>query len=172
MEANHIPAYAINQLEMWQPETFDPVAIEKDLAMAEFIGMTTRRVFLHNLLWQNDSARFISRIEIFLQIAARHNVKPLFVIFDSWWDPNPQSGLQRQLTPGIHNLGWVQSPGLSALLNPTEHARLESYVKGLLSHFANDSRILAWDLWNEPDQSNHGLYNWKYFANYIADSKK
>ena len=29
--------------------------------------------------------------------------------------------------------------------------RLEAYVKGVVGAFANDPRMLAWDIWNEPD---------------------
>jgi hypothetical protein len=48
---NYIPATAINQLEMWQEETFDPFLIDKELSWAACIGFNTIRVFLHHLLW-------------------------------------------------------------------------------------------------------------------------
>src|SRR4051812_18988297 len=48
--ANFIPSNAINQLEMWQPETFDTATINRELGWAESIGMNTSRVFLHDLL--------------------------------------------------------------------------------------------------------------------------
>lgn len=56
--ANYVPANAINELEMFQAETFDPATIDKELAMAEGIGMNTMRVFLHDLLWQQDAEGF------------------------------------------------------------------------------------------------------------------
>ena len=54
--SNYLPATAINQLEMWQAETFDPVWIETELTWAEGLGMNTMRVFLHDLPWKQDSA--------------------------------------------------------------------------------------------------------------------
>lgn len=48
-------------------------------------------------------------------------------------------------------LGWVQSPGALALTNPSEYPRLEAYVKDVVGAFANDDRVLYWDLWNEPN---------------------
>src|SRR6476620_9814648 len=53
--SNFLPSTAINQLEMWQAETFDPTTIDRELGWAEGLGMTTMRVFLHDLPWQQDA---------------------------------------------------------------------------------------------------------------------
>jgi len=156
--ANFLPSNAINELEMWQPETFDPTTIDRELGWAEAIGMNTMRVFLHNLLWEQDPQGFQKRIDTFLSIAARHHIKPVFVLFDSCWDPYPKLGPQHPPIPGVHNSGWVQAPGISVLTDATQYPRLESYVKGVVGAFANDERILAWDVWNEPDNANDSSY--------------
>lgn len=148
---NYIPATAINQLEMWQAATFDAPRIEKEFTWAQGMGMTTMRVFLHDLLWQQDAPGFKRRIGQFLAIAARHGIKPIFVLFDSCWDPHPKLGPQHPPIPGVHNSGWVQGPGADALADPKQAARLEGYVKDIVGSFAHDDRILAWDVWNEPD---------------------
>jgi hypothetical protein len=149
--SNYIPSDAINQLEMWQADTFNPAQIEKELAWAQAIGMNTMRVFLHDQLWQQDAQGFTQRIEQFLVIAQRHGIKPLLVFFDSCWDPNPKLGPQRPPIPGVHNSGWVQSPGRSGLADVANYPKLKAYVQGVIRAFANDQRILGWDLWNEPD---------------------
>ena len=156
--SNYIPSTAINELEMWQADTFDPKRIDIELGWAESLGLNTMRVFLHDLLWKQDSAGFKKRIDIFLSIAQKHKIRPLFVLFDSCWDPNPKLGKQHAPTPGVHNSGWVQSPGASALKDPVQYLRLEGYVKGVVGAFANDKRILGWDVWNEPDNTNDGSY--------------
>jgi hypothetical protein len=151
--SNYIPADAINQLEMWQAETFNPTLIDKELGWAEGIGMNTMRVFLHDQLWQQDAEGFKKRIDVFLSIAAKHGIKPLFVIFDSCWDPNPKLGPQHPPIPGVHNSGWVQSPGTAGLADTAHYPRLKAYVQGVIGAFKNDERILGWDLWNEPDNA-------------------
>ena len=156
--SNYIPATAINELEMWQPETFDPSQIDKELAWAQSIGLNTVRVFLHDLLWQQDPPAFKKRIDTFLAIADKHHIRSLLVLFDSCWDPNPKLGVQRDPKPGIHNSGWVQSPGASALADTTQYPRLEAYVKGVVGAFAHDKRVLGWDVWNEPDANGLGNY--------------
>jgi hypothetical protein len=156
--SNYIPATAINELEMWQADTFDPKRIDLELGWAEAIGLNTMRVFLHDLPWQQDATGFKKRIDTFLQIAAKHHIKPLFVLFDSCWDPEPRLGKQHTPRPGVHNSGWVQSPGAKALQDPAQYSRLEAYVKGVVAAFANDERVLGWDIWNEPDNGNGGSY--------------
>jgi hypothetical protein len=143
---------------MWQADTFDPTTIDRELGWAAGIGMNTMRVFLHNLLWEQDPQGFQQRIDAFLIIAARHHIRPVFVLFDSCWEPFPKLGPQHPPIPGVHNSGWVQAPGAAVLADPAQYPRLESYVKGIVGAFANDPRILAWDLWNEPDNGNDSSY--------------
>ena len=156
--ADFLPSTAINELEMWQGDTFDEPTIDRELGWAENIGMNTMRVFLHNLLWEQDPKGFTQRIDQFLVIAARHHIRPVFVLFDSCWDPLPRLGPQHPPIPGVHNSGWVQAPGAEILADPTKYPQLEQYVKGVVGAFANDPRILAWDVWNEPDNVNNGSY--------------
>lgn len=156
--SNYIPKDAINELEMWQEATFDPAEIDKELGWAEGMGMNTMRVFLHDLLWQQDAPGFKKRLDQFLTIAARHHVRPLLVLFDSCWDPLPQLGPQHPPIPGVHNSGWVQSPGAKALGDVGQVPRLKAYVEGVVGAFSKDDRILGWDVWNEPGSDTTGSY--------------
>jgi len=149
--ANYINASSINQLEMWQAESFNPAEIDRELGWAQAMGLNTMRVFLHDALWAQDAAGYRKRIDTFLAIAARHNIKPLLVLFDSCWDPHYQLGPQHPPIPGVHNSGWVQGPGAKALNDPAQEPRLQAYVKGVVGAFANDKRVVGWDVWNEPD---------------------
>ena len=158
---NYLPATAISQLEMWQAETFDPQRIDLELGWAEGIGMSTMRVFLHDLVWQEGSEAYKHRIDAFLAIAMKHHIRPMFVLFDSCWDPSPMQGKQHEPVPGVHNSGWVQGPGMAALQDPAQEPRLEAYVKGVVGAFGQDARVLGWDIWNEPDNDNHSSYGTK-----------
>lgn len=165
--SNFIPSTAINQLEMWQAASFDTATINRELGLAESIGMNTMRVYLHDLLWDQDSTGFVKRMNTFLEIAQRHKIKPMFVLFDSCWDPFPKLGTQRAPTPFVHNSGWVQSPGYEALQDPKQYPRLERYVKGVVRNFRNDKRVLAWDVWNEPDNTNNSSYGKRELPNKV-----
>ena len=149
--ANYIPSNAINELAMFQAATFDPAINDRELGLAESIGMNTARVFLQDQLWQQDPAGFKQRLNTFLEIAAKHHIRPLLVLFDSCWETNPHLGPQHPPIPGVHNSGWVQSPGKQRLLDASVEPQLKDYVTGIVGAFKDDPRILGWDIWNEPD---------------------
>jgi hypothetical protein len=155
---NFAPSNAINQLEMWQADTFDPETIDRELGWAKSIGFNTVRVFLHEMPWQEDREKYFNRVDKFLEVAARHGIRPMLVLFDGVWDPDPQSGPQRRPRTGVHNSGWVQSPGRVVLADPKKQDALKPYVTDVIKRYGNDDRVLAWDLFNEPDNPNSNSY--------------
>jgi hypothetical protein len=154
---NYAPSSAVNQLEMWEAETFDPITIDRELGWAANLGFNSIRVFLHDLLWAHDPKGLLERMETFLNIADSHQIGVMFVLFDSVWNPFPAPG-KREYKIGVHNSGWLQSPGIEILGDVSRHDELEGYVKGVISHFANDKRVHVWDLFNEPCNMNLSSY--------------
>ena len=155
---NYTPAYAINQLEFWQAETFDTAAIDKELGWAGDLGFNVIRVYLHDLLWQQDSTGLLKRMDQFLTIADRHGIGTMFVLFDGVWNPFPKVGQQPAPKPHVHNSGWVQSPGAELLKDTANYGPLKAYAQGVLRHFGSDKRVILWDLFNEPDNDNGGRF--------------
>jgi hypothetical protein len=151
-----IPSTAINQLDMWQAETFDTVTINRELGWAEDIGMNSMRVYLHHAAWEIDKEGFKNRMNQYLTIADRHHISTLFTIFDDCWNPTYQAGRQPEPKPGMHNSGWIRDPGDILFTDTTIINTLELYVKDVLTTFAQDKRIVLWDLYNEPGNSGYG----------------
>ncbi|KAL4509312.1 hypothetical protein ABPG72_018243 [Tetrahymena utriculariae] len=148
---NFIPSTAVNQLEMWQAESFDPTTIERELSQASSIGFNTIRVFLHYLAWGEDKSSFKQRMHTFLNITEQFNIKTTFVLFDDCWNNDPHVGQQPAPIPGVHNSQWVQCPGVAQPV----YGYYQEYVQDILTEFAEDSRVLFWDLYNEPGNSNY-----------------
>jgi hypothetical protein len=166
---NYLPSTAINQLEMWQAETFDPFVIDKELTWAEELGFNTVRIFLHNLVWEQDPKSYLQRLDKFLDIAFKHGIKSMLVLFDSVWDPFPKPGKQPAPRPNIHNSRWVQCPGYYILNDCKRYDGLQGYVQGIVAHFKDDERVLLWDLFNEPDNMNLTSYKDKYYVQHKAE---
>jgi len=155
---NYTPRTAINQLEFWQAETFDPKTIDEELGWARDIGFDALRVYLHHIPHRQDAEAYYKRIEEFLGIAEKHGIRVMFVLLDDCWDPNPRAGKQRKPKPHLHNSGWVQCPGTDILGRPERHEQMKPYVAGVISRFRHDKRVLAWDLYNEPGNENSKKY--------------
>ena len=156
--ADYIQSNTVNQIEMFQQDAFDADRVDLELGWAESLGMNTIRVFLHSLLWEHDSGGLQSRMRKLLKVAEKHKMKVIFVLFDSSGDPYPDPGHQRQPKPGIRDSLWVQSPGAKGLTDPKAMEAALSYAQELVADFNIDNRILAWDVWNEPDNTNTGRY--------------
>ena len=140
--ANFLPSTAINQLEMWQAETFDSATIDRELGWAQNIGFNTMRVYLHSVAWKQDPQGFKERMNRYLNISDKHGIKTLFVFFDDCWNPVPKPGTQPAPKPGVHNSGWVQDPGQAASSDTTLFPELEKYVTDVMTRFKTDKRIL------------------------------
>ena len=153
---NFVPSTAVNQLEMWQGDSFDPETINRELGWAALCSLNSVRVFLHDLAWEADPEGFKKRVNTYLGIAQRHGIRTMFVLFDDCWNDNPKVGKQPEPVPGVHNSGWLQSPGKKIVNDPTSWARLERYVRDIVGSFAADRRIIMWDLYNEPGNSGQG----------------
>jgi hypothetical protein len=166
--ANFTPSTAINQLEMWQAATFDPTTIDRELGYAESIGFNAMRVFLHSLAWKQDPKGFKQRMDQYLAIADKHHIQTLFVFFDDCWNKVPQAGTQPAPKPGVHNSGWMQDPGDPASRDSATFMALRPYVTDVLTSFAHDKRILLWDLYNEPGNSDKGKASLPLLRNVFA----
>ena len=146
---NYTPAYAQNQIAFWAAETFDPQAIDRELAAAERIGMNALRVYLHDQAWRADPEGFLGRLDLFLALAAGRGHRVLLVLFDDCWH-EPVPGPQAAPVPGVHNSRWARSPGRARLLDRSGWGELQDYVRALAARFGEDERVLAWDVYNEP----------------------
>ena len=149
--ANFNPSTSINQLEFWQEDTYDQETIERELEWSAELGMNMHRVYLHNLLWDQDSIGFLERVDNYLEISDSKGIKTLVVLLDDVWHPIPKLGKQPEPIPFVHNSGWVQAPGAEILGDSSRHDEVKNYIKGVIAHFSDDKRIVGWDLYNEPD---------------------
>jgi len=148
--SNFQPSTAINQLEMFQKETFDPTTIDRELGWASDLGFNCMRVYLHHLLWTTDKNGFKKRLNEYLSISSKHGIKTVFVFFDDCWNDSYTPGKQPAPKPGVHNSGWVRDPGTMIYNHPDTMIVLEQYVSDILTTFGKDDRVLMWDLYNEP----------------------
>jgi len=155
---NFLPSSAINQLEMFQAETFDLDILNKEIGWAKDLGFNSLRVYLHDLLWDEPNNLF-NKLDAFLDICTLHSIRPILVLFDDCHRPFPKKGQQPLPVTGVHNSGWKQSPGMALVhaihdetISKEELLRLEGFVKGILEKYKTDERILMWDLYNEPGQ--------------------
>jgi len=168
---NFIPSCAINQIETWQAESFDAATMDRELGLAEGIGFNTVRVFLHDLVWEADPDGFKGRLGAFLDLCKKHRIRAIVTFFTNGcygFEGEPRLGKQPDPVPGVHNSGWVQTPGAANVNDPSKWGRLEKYVKDVVGTFARDERVLLWCLYNEPENTKKGARSLPLMRNVFA----
>jgi hypothetical protein len=152
---NYVTSTAVNSTEMWQDESFDAAAMERELALASRYGYNSCRVFLQYLVWREEGEVFARNFERFLAMAGKNGLTVLPILFDdcAFAGKEPYLGKQDEPKPGIHNGGWTPSPGFTLADDPARQGSLKEYVQSLVGAHENDGRIIAWDLYNEPGNS-------------------
>ena len=155
---NYLPRSAVNTTQMWQAETFDPKTIDEELAWAQQAGYNSARVFIQYVVWRADPDGLKQRIGQFLTMADRHGIATMPVLFCdcSFAGREPYLGPQSEPVPGVHNSGWVPSPGLQRVTDQEAWPDLQRYVRDIVGSFGQDPRVVVWDLYNEPGNSNMG----------------
>jgi len=86
---NYVPSTAGNTTEFWQAESFDPVTIDRELYWARSLGFNTCRVFVQYLVWEADPEGLKARFTRFLEMAGRHGITVMPVLFDDCAFGNP-----------------------------------------------------------------------------------
>lgn len=150
---NYLPRTAVNATEMWQRESFDIPTIAQELKWARRLGFNSLRIFLPFIVWEEDAAGMKSRLDNFLDVAADLGFRSVPVFFDdcAFSGAEPRLGKQPDPVPGIHNSRWTPSPGTRfSEVESGPQTALRAFVQETIASLMSDSRILMWDLYNEP----------------------
>ncbi len=151
--ANYTPAYAVNQIQFWHD--FRAQVVERELAAARrYFGISTLRVYLHNINFDEEAEVFLANIERFLTICDRHGIKPGFVFFD---DCHRDNGIfldgPTTAVKGYHNGRWAWCPQ-KRQRDPEDLEKFKPYVQEVIRRHKTDARILWWEIFNEPNMRN------------------
>jgi hypothetical protein len=155
---NFLPSTAVNDVEMWRRETFDPATIDRELGWARSLGFNSVRVFVNYVVWEADAEGLRQRFAAFLEIAAKHRISAMPVLLDdcNFAGREAKAAPQPDPIPGIHNSQWVSSPPLGVVTDRAAWPKIEQYVQGMVGAFGRDRRVVVWDLYNEPGNSGLG----------------
>lgn len=144
--ANYIASYARNAAEVWS--RFDGEIVDRELGCAQRLGLNSVRVWLDCRPYQTDPALMLSRIDQFLNLCAKHELRAMLVLFDSC-GVEPDDFREHGETFDPHWRRWTANPGYDSL-GPEHWEKLEAYVKDIVGAHLKDPRVLAWDVVNEP----------------------
>jgi len=133
---NYQPSYGSSGFELWQK--FDRPTIDKELGQGRrlFPKMRAIRLWLSWDSYIRNPQLFEERFNAALTCASMHGLVVMPVLFNRWHDYALDYG-------GIY---------IDQLLLPGNKRRklFQPYLESIVGKHANDPRIFAWDLCNEP----------------------
>lgn len=135
-----MPSTASTSVAAWL--RFDPDLIDRELGYARRLGLNAVRVFLQIVAYEQDPGAFLANLDRFVETADRHGLRTLFVLFDSCFGLEPSVAL-------ADSKMWVNNPGYSRIA-AADWGPLETYVRGIVTRFRGDRRLIGWDVMNEP----------------------
>ncbi|THF80378.1 glycoside hydrolase 5 family protein [Cohnella fermenti] len=165
---NYIPSGCINLIEIWQEYGFERVAadMERELDLARSIGLNAVRMLLPFEVWRYQRDGFMERLERVLRMLDSRRMQLMPVFFDDCgrgpaenYDPLPSFGPQPEPQPGHHGGGPAapcpnsRNPHYHYSDDRTNWPDMKRFVQDVAGAHRHDSRVLAWDIWNEPGNS-------------------
>ena len=148
---NYQPSFGRTGVEIWI-DRFDGAAVERELGLGRkyFPGLNTVRLWLSHDAYFKDPARFARNFEAVLSACEKHQIKAIPTLFNNWHSVPDFGGISTEMIgywfAGFGNNG--QAPNY--VFRP--------YLEALFKTHAADSRILAWDLCNEPFNNGREVY--------------
>lgn len=154
---NYVPSYSHNPIETWM--SYNRSIIERELSMAsDTLGMNSVRIFMSFFVWYAQRESFLQDYDHFVGACAARGIKPLIVLLDDdFYDPpgvNSTAGIQSYLEGGEwRGAKWMANPGIPVASSDKSSGwgTILTYLTDLTGGArANDSRILGYDMCNEP----------------------
>lgn len=170
MGINYVPSITLHAVELWQEDTYPEVieSVREEFKLMEGIGLNGVRMFLPFSVWYYDREKFLDRLDRFLGELSERGITMMPVIFNDCVEFGRPADITPRQSHGWqeydigHHGGHKENPftgeqeriGWCLWDEPEWREVQEEYLTALLERFGKDERIYAWDLWNEPGNSN------------------
>lgn len=135
---NYQPSWGSSGFEIWRNFDSERMGHELSLGKCYFPGMNAIRLWLSHDAWMRNPEAFEKAFDTALSIADARSLLVMPVLFNRWHDGTLDYG-GIYIDHFLPKVSWVQNKNRPA-----------AFAEAILSAHANDPRVFAWDLCNEP----------------------
>lgn len=170
MGVNYVPSITVHGAEMWQADTHDEVmvSVRKELELMRDIGINGVRMGIPFHLWYHERDALLDRAEALYDEFASSGIGVMPVLFNDCVgfgkpaDITPQFGRGWHAYEIGHHGGAKDNPftgerervGWTYWDEPEWRPVMEEFLLAVIGRFRSYPNVIAWDLWNEPGNSN------------------
>jgi hypothetical protein len=151
---NYQPSYGTTGYDLWMKFDAEQIELELSRAREHFPHMNALRWWLSWDAFDRDQAGFERNFETALELAAKHGMAVMPVLFNRWHSPVTDYGgiYIDHFLPGA---SWVQHrgddmPGERPWTPQDCEPMFDEYLERIVGGHAGDERIFIWDVCNEP----------------------
>jgi dienelactone hydrolase len=170
---NYMPASSPNRYDMWQVWDCERrfAEMDRELALAGSIGFNAVRVIVAEdngfAVWCEDHDGFMRNLERFLALCGKHRIRAIMCLGNDCSRPKPLWSVPKPgpqpYDEGYHG-GRRRSqhgsfPGMTGYISaddPELQPRFFKMCEEVMAKYADDGRVLFWNIWNEPGNNGRG----------------
>ena len=164
---NFMSSDCANRIDQWQEYGFEErfENAVRELALAAETGFNSIRIIPEFFVWEKEHNGFMERLERYIAAAWANGISCMIVLGNDCVPPKSEA-LQRlklgeqEFDFGYHGgrkisqHGSFSGAGYSILDDPETAESFYKYVHEIVTKYKDDERIIIWDVFNEPGNSN------------------
>jgi len=146
---NVIPSWAARVEEAWW--FYDPVCFREEIALGRKIHLNCICLWFEFTAWMADPEKMLANYLDAVAAIDEQGMKTMPCLFNTW-----------------HDAAWDYGGTYQINMEKNLNGHFE-YVRSLGKALANDCRILAWDLCNEPSSVNSETIEYRWLEQIAAE---
>ena len=164
---NYMSADCVNRVDQWQALHFEErmKTTEEELRLMRELGFNSVRLILEYVVWEKEHDSFLTRFERYISLLDKYGISAMIVLANDCMPPKTELWKMPDIGEQAYDVGYHggrkhSQHGRHAGPAPhyyfDEHESCEKYfemVNEIVTLYKNDPRILMWDLFNEPGNS-------------------
>lgn len=164
---NFMSSDCANRIDQWQAYGFEErfETAKRELALAAETGFNSIRIIPEFFVWEQEHDGFMERFERYIALAHENGISCMIVLGNDCMPPKEEFDKRMHLGEqhvdwGFHGGRRVSQHGTFggagySVLDTREGAdRFCAFARELVERYKNDERVLMWDVFNEPGNSN------------------
>lgn len=164
---NFMSSDCANRIDQWQAYGFEErfATAKRELALCAETGFNSIRIIPEFFVWEQEHDGFMERFERYVQAAHENGISCMVVLGNDCMPPKEE--FDKRMHLGEQHVDWgfhggrrvsqhgtFGGAGYSVLDTQEGADRFCDFARELVETYKNDERILMWDVFNEPGNSN------------------
>lgn len=164
---NFMSSDCANRIDQWQEYGFEQrfETAKKELKLAAETGFNSIRIIPEFFVWEQEHDGFMKRFDRYIDEAYKNGISSMIVLGNDCMPPKEEALKRMHLGEQKIDLGYhggrkvsqhgkFNEPGYSLFDEPEYEEKFLEYTKEIVTKYKNDERVIIWDVFNEPGNSN------------------